>query len=79
MVEVQTWTPLENNTMWQHFCPPPIVCFHMYNMVQNILSFKQVYDYFENVISMAPFEDLKPLDFFPKHSLWRIKFSNNIF
>jgi hypothetical protein len=38
-------------------------------MVQNILSLKQVYDYFENVISMAPFEDLKPLDFFPKHSL----------
>jgi hypothetical protein len=23
MVEVQTWTPLENNTMSQHFFPPP--------------------------------------------------------
>jgi len=22
MVEVQTWTPLENSTMWQHFWPP---------------------------------------------------------
>jgi hypothetical protein len=22
MVEVQTWTMLENNTMWQHFWPP---------------------------------------------------------
>ncbi len=22
MVEVQTWTPLKNNTMWQHFWPP---------------------------------------------------------
>jgi hypothetical protein len=22
MVEVQTWTPLDNSTMWQHFWPP---------------------------------------------------------
>ncbi len=25
MVEVQSWTPLENNIMWQHFWPPRIV------------------------------------------------------
>jgi hypothetical protein len=30
-------------------------------MVQNILSFKQIYDYFENAITMAPCEDFKPL------------------
>jgi hypothetical protein len=27
MAKVQTWTPLENNTMWQQF-GPPVVCFH---------------------------------------------------
>jgi hypothetical protein len=25
MVEVQTWTPLENSTMWQHFWPPCVL------------------------------------------------------
>jgi hypothetical protein len=34
MVEVQTWTPLENNTMWQHFGPPYSVfsrkCTHIF-------------------------------------------------
>jgi hypothetical protein len=33
-------------------------------MVQNILSFKQIYDYFENAITMAPGEDFKPLGLF---------------
>jgi hypothetical protein len=27
MVEVQVWTPLENNTMWQHF-GPSVMCSH---------------------------------------------------
>jgi hypothetical protein len=30
-------------------------------MVQNILSSKQIYDYFENVVTMAPSQDFKPL------------------
>jgi hypothetical protein len=33
-------------------------------MVQNILSFKQIYDYFENAITMAPSKDFKPLGLF---------------
>jgi hypothetical protein len=32
-----------------------------YIMVQNILSFEQIYDYFENVITMTPGQDFKPL------------------
>jgi hypothetical protein len=35
-----------------------------YTMVQNILSFKQIYDYFENVVTMAPSQDFKPLGLF---------------
>jgi hypothetical protein len=34
-----------------------------YTMVKNILSFEQIYDYFENVVIVAPCQDLKPLDF----------------
>jgi hypothetical protein len=33
-------------------------------MVQNILSFEQIYDYFENVITVALGEDFKPLGLF---------------
>jgi hypothetical protein len=33
-------------------------------MVQNILSFKQIYDYFENVVTVAPSQDFKPLGLF---------------
>jgi hypothetical protein len=33
-------------------------------MVQNILSSEQIYDYFENVITIAPGQDFKPLGFF---------------
>jgi len=33
-------------------------------MVQNILSFEQIYDYFENAIIVAPCEDFKPLGLF---------------
>ncbi len=33
-------------------------------MVQNILSFEQMYEYFENVVTMAPCQDFKPLGFF---------------
>jgi hypothetical protein len=32
--------------------------------VQNILSFKQIYDYFENVVIVAPSQDFKPLGLF---------------
>jgi hypothetical protein len=35
-----------------------------YTMVQNILSFKQIYDYFENVVIVALDQDFKPLGFF---------------
>jgi hypothetical protein len=31
-------------------------------MVKNILSFKQIYDYFENAIIVALGQDFKPLD-----------------
>jgi hypothetical protein len=30
-------------------------------MVQNTLSSKQIYDYFENVVIMAPCQDFKPM------------------
>jgi hypothetical protein len=33
-------------------------------MVQNILSFKQIYDYVENVVTMAPCQDFKSLGLF---------------
>ncbi len=33
-------------------------------MVQNILSFEQIYDYFKNVITVALGEDFKPLGLF---------------
>jgi hypothetical protein len=33
-------------------------------MVQNILSSKQIYDYFENVVTVAPGQDFKPLGLF---------------
>jgi hypothetical protein len=36
-------------------------------MVQNILSFKKNYDYFENAKTMALGEDFKPLGLFPRH------------
>jgi len=35
-----------------------------YTMVQNTLSFKQIYDYFENVITVAPSQNFKPLGLF---------------
>jgi hypothetical protein len=35
-----------------------------YTMVQNILSFEQIYDYFENVVTVAPNQDFKPLGLF---------------
>jgi hypothetical protein len=34
------------------------------SIVQNILSSKQIYDYFENVVTMAPSQDVKPLGLF---------------
>jgi hypothetical protein len=33
-------------------------------MMQNILYSKQIYDYFENVVIVAPSQDFKPLAFF---------------
>jgi len=33
-------------------------------MVQNILSSKNIYDYFENVVIVAPGQDFKPLGLF---------------
>ncbi len=33
-------------------------------MVQNILSFEQIYDYFENVVIVAPCQNFKPLGLF---------------
>jgi hypothetical protein len=33
-------------------------------MVQNILSSKQIYDYFENVVIVAPSQNFKALGFF---------------
>ncbi len=35
-----------------------------YTMMQNILSSKQIYDYFENVVTIAPSQDFKPLGLF---------------
>jgi hypothetical protein len=32
--------------------------------VQNILSFEQIYNYFENVVTLAPSQDFKPLGLF---------------
>jgi hypothetical protein len=36
----------------------------MDTMVQNVLSYEQIYDYFENVIIVAPSEDFRPLGLF---------------
>jgi len=33
-------------------------------MVQNILFDEQIYDYFENVVTVAPSQDFKPLGLF---------------
>jgi hypothetical protein len=35
-----------------------------YTMVQNILSSEKIYDYFENVVIVAPSQDFKPLGLF---------------
>ncbi len=35
MVEVQTWKPLENSIMWQHFWPPPQCVFTLYYILHN--------------------------------------------
>ncbi len=45
-------------------------------MMQNILSSEQIYNHFENVRTVAPGEDFKLGTSFPRHSLWKIKFSN---
>jgi hypothetical protein len=48
-------------------------------MVQNKLSFEQIYDYFENVIIVALGEDFKPLGLFKDIHCEKLKISTLFF
>jgi len=48
-------------------------------MVQNILSFEQIYDYFENVILVALGKEFKPLGLFQDIHCENLKFSTLFF
>jgi hypothetical protein len=43
-------------------------------MVQNILSSEQIYDYFENVVTVALGQDFKPLGFFQNPHCEKLNF-----
>jgi hypothetical protein len=48
-------------------------------MVQNILSFEQIYDYFENVVTVAPCQDFKPLGLFQDPHCEKLNFPTLFF
>jgi hypothetical protein len=48
-------------------------------MVQNILSFEQIYDYFENVMIVAPSQGFKSLGFFQDPHCEELNFSTLFF